>query len=165
MTGPENVRHTLNQSDAKLKTIVIWSLRFPRFEQFACFYVEFLLANDNINLYSDRSSGLCWFWFHEICSVRNPQFAFARMKSNRGKFVSNDINLKLEHPKKQILAICYESSFFFPWSRGLIWTQVDHLKTVSSSLFLMWLQKAVMLLSSWSFQFYRANLRHTAITN
>ena len=34
------------------------------------------------------------------------------MKSNRGKFVSNDINLKLEHPKKQIFAICYESSFF-----------------------------------------------------
>ena len=112
MIGPENVRHTLNQSDAKLKTIAIWSLRFPRFEPLACFYVEFLWADDNVNLYSDRSSGLCWFWFHEICSVRNPQFAFARMKSNRGKFVSNDINLKLEHPKKQILAICYESSFF-----------------------------------------------------
>ena len=54
MIGPENVRHTLNQSDAKLKTIAIWSLRFPRFEQLACFYVEFLLANDNLNLLIGR---------------------------------------------------------------------------------------------------------------
>ena len=45
LIGSEKSRHSLNQSDAKLKQIPIWSSAFfPRFRQFACFQFEFSLA-------------------------------------------------------------------------------------------------------------------------
>ena len=42
MIGPENLRHSLDQSGAKLKPSTTWSPAFsPRFRQFGCFYFEF----------------------------------------------------------------------------------------------------------------------------
>ena len=35
---------------------------FPRFKQLACFHFEFSLANENVNLNSDWSLGLFWFF-------------------------------------------------------------------------------------------------------
>ena len=41
--GPENSRHSLNQSDAKLKTNRDLVARvFPRFWRFGCFYFELI---------------------------------------------------------------------------------------------------------------------------
>ena len=56
LTGLENSRHLLNQSDTKLKNKRGMVIRvFPRFKQLAFFHFEFSLANDNVNLYYDWS--------------------------------------------------------------------------------------------------------------
>ena len=66
MIGPENSRHPLNQSDAKLannRDLVICV--FPRAKQSPCFLFEFLLANNDVNLWSAQSLETIWFWSFE----------------------------------------------------------------------------------------------------
>ena len=63
MIGPENSRHPLNQSDAKLannRDLVICV--FPRAKQSPCFLFEFSLANNDVTLWSAQSLGTIWFW-------------------------------------------------------------------------------------------------------
>ena len=50
--GLENSRHPLNQSDAKLKAIVVTRF-FPRLRAFTCIYFEFSLVPCDIYLSSD----------------------------------------------------------------------------------------------------------------
>ena len=55
VVGPENSRQPLNQSDVKLKKkrITNWSPSFSRASSAsACFHLESLLANDDVNLCS-----------------------------------------------------------------------------------------------------------------
>ena len=61
MIGPKDWRGRLSQSFAKLKQSRLGHSRFLRFMQFARFHFEFSLAND-VNLCSDWSPGLLWFW-------------------------------------------------------------------------------------------------------
>ena len=59
----KNSRHSLNQSDAKLKPNTSWSPAFfPRFKQFACFHFEFSLAFDGIFLSSPWPSWLLYYF-------------------------------------------------------------------------------------------------------
>ena len=52
--GPENSRHSLNQSDAKLKPTTTWSPAFSRaLGRVVVFYSEFSLALKSILLSSD----------------------------------------------------------------------------------------------------------------
>ena len=48
--GPENSRHSRNQSDAKTKTDLV-TFVFPRFRQFCRLYFEFPLARKGIFLF------------------------------------------------------------------------------------------------------------------
>ena len=65
--GPENSRHSRNQSDAKTKTDLV-TFVFPRFRQFCRLYFEFPLARKGIFLSSHWLLWLLRFWLWDTQS-------------------------------------------------------------------------------------------------
>ena len=70
--GRENLRHPPNQSGAEQRHLWLAHQRFPALlvACLYCFYFELSLAKDNVNLSSDWSLWLLWFWFID-CSIEN----------------------------------------------------------------------------------------------
>ena len=72
MIGQEDYRHLLYQSDSKLKTIATRLFAFSRASNslLALTLSTYWLATDSLNLNSDRSLALCWFWFFSTLNLK-----------------------------------------------------------------------------------------------
>ena len=68
MIGPENSRNPLDQSNLKLNSTATWSFVFSRASSsFLVFTLSsHWLASDKVNLFSDWTLGLLWYWFSTL---------------------------------------------------------------------------------------------------
>ena len=67
--GLENLRHPLNQTDAKVKPIATWSLAFSRtWDQLPVFTLSSHWLPLKLSFCSDWPLWLLWFWFYDTQS-------------------------------------------------------------------------------------------------
>ena len=128
----KNSRHSLNQSDAKLKPNTSWSPAFfPRFRQFACFHFEFSLAFDDNFLSSPWPLWLLWFWFYETQLKSALHIASSQIKNFFSPFCA-DQELKVNFVWDGCIQSWLWSWLILPrpaltW-RHVSWNKVKHLE-------------------------------------